>query len=100
MSLWAVYWWVIHLASSHHLSSLTSAVAKDFSSFLQYYTQVSRQSETQCSHGMKKKITRNLHKEQKLNLASFFPVFQKIKIKIKKYNCDLFPSQNLQTVTL
>lgn len=59
--LWVVSRKVVRLVSSHHLSFFFSTpfVAQDLSSFLQHYSPVSRQSETRCSHGMKRKI----HKE-------------------------------------
>lgn len=66
---------VVRLQSPRLFSLSTSFVARDLSSFLQHYSPVSRQSETRCSHGMKRKN----HKEstQRKKAALFFHVYKK-----------------------
>ena len=74
--LWVVSCRVLHLFSSHHLSLFelsASVVAQDLSSFPQHYSPVSRQSETWCSHGMKRKIHKESTQRTKVALGLFLP---------------------------
>lgn len=60
----------------------TSVVAQDLSSFLQHYSPVSRQSETRCSHGMKRKIHKESTQRIKVALGIFLPCIRKKKCSI------------------